>query len=677
MEEKVKEQVKYQNLSDNICVALSFFVFAIIFELVSSLLLFGFFPTYFYISLMIISLWAFIIFLLPTKTFRKIVACVLLVFQFIILLVNDVLYNITGEVFTFDKLFLANEAAGTFSVMMINFWHMLLYALVLAAALFCVFGLPKYIKIFKATKKQFTALVASSLFVMFSFLGCASVEYLQNRNLILTEYPTTLAYSTLGFYGFYCSNAMLSIGALNSSSELSKSQYEEYLAYLSAGSTPSVTEMSGVSEGNNVLLILAESFDVAAIDEYFTPNLYKMWFEDGMFLQNYYAENKTNMSEGMALFGTYGRERPLITNVKLAEVYDYFSLPSLLKDKDESIQTLYTHSFKSSFYKRDITHSKVGFDNTIFASEQQEDIKKYNIENDDDYTWSVKDIYNNYMKDSNFFEYNKEQIIPSTGRFFTSFSTMVTHGTYEDRGSNREYYNILTSEENKEHFDKMIEDMNAQGFYIDKIEEKFLYYKAAVMDFDKMIGMMFDRLNELSILDKTTIYMFPDHNAYYDDLSYVIRGIDKSQVRLCNVNAYNIGACIYDQKVIKKYKGEEEYTSGVVVDKFTSVNDVYPTLCDILNLNYNTNLCYGKSLFLDEDRVFISLKDDRYILNDKYYYYDNKVYDAKTRKVCDNEEVQIQVDNILLKFEIHEKLYKSKKSFVSILEELGYEAKNV
>ena len=66
------------------------------------------------------------------------------------------------------------------------------------------------------------------------------------------------------------------------------------------------------------------------------------------------------------------------------------------------------------------------------------------------------------MKDSNFFEYNKNSIIPE-GKFFTSFSTMVTHGTYEKRGSNEENYNILV---NSDAYEDMVLFMESNGFCV-------------------------------------------------------------------------------------------------------------------------------------------------------------------------------------------------------------------
>ncbi len=671
MEEQL-EKTKYKNLSDNLCQALSFYVFAIVLELTTSLCLFGNIPSYMYVSLIIIHLLALVIFVLPGKVFRRVVSSVLLIGQTIVSITNDILHNITGEVFTFDKFSLAGEAAGSFSISMVNFFHLFLYLAILALALFCIFGLPKFLKKFEASKKQFASILACFLFTFFAMFGAASPNYMTKNNLLLTCFPTTLAYSNFGYYGFYLSNAFLSLGSINKDVKLSNESYEEIFSYLENGSSVSANEYTGVSEGNNVILILAESFDIAAIDPYFTPNLYKMWFEDGMLLKNYHAENKTNMSEGMTLFGTYGRARPLMSNVKLVDVFEPISLPTLLKKSDESIKTSYVHSFNYSTYNRDITHPKLGFDEVVFASDQEKEIKQYNIDGNESYNWTAQS-WNNYMKDSNFFEYNKELIIPSTGRFFTNYATMVTHGTYIKRGSNKDNYNKLVSAEEAVHLEEMKQNMKAFGYNINNALETFLIYKAAVMDFDEMIGKMMARLSELNILDKTTIYMYPDHNAYYDDLSYRIRNItDKDAIRECQISAYNMGACIYDQKLIKKYKGESEYNGGVIVDKFTSVNDVYPTLCNILNIKYNYNLCYGQSIFEPSDGIFISLKDDRYIFDDKFYYYNDKIYDAQTRQVVVNEDFSNRLNSLLEKFEIHEKLYKSPSSLKKMLEELGY-----
>lgn len=672
MKKRASNMVKYKNLTDNLCVSLSFYVFSLLFEFFSCLLIFGHFPTYIYISIAIIHIFSFVIFLLPTKALRRIIAIIFLSFQLIICVTNDILYRVTGEIFTFDKLVLAGEAMGTFTFSMINILNVLIYFLIFIFSMFCMCGLPKFFKKFQANKKQFSCLIVSFLFSFVAVFGCVSSNYLQKRELFLTEYSSTLALSTFGHYGFYPVNFFKVLNLLKPNHKIEDEEYQTYLNYFKSGTISPETNFSGVSEGNNVIVILAESIDEMAIDPYFTPNLYKMWFEDGMYLKNYHSENKTNMSEGMALFGNYGREKQLINYTSLAPTMSLFSFAQKLKNSDENIQTTYAHSFRSTFYNRQTTHSQIGFDKLIFGDLEEDEIKEYNAQTGQEYDFNVKVGLNNYLKDSNFFEYNKETLIPESRRFFTSFSTMVTHGEYLERGSNKEYLEILTSESNRDYFDDMIEIMNEKGYDITPVYDKFLYYKAAVMDFDKMVGMIFDRLESLNILDKTTIYMFPDHNAYYDNLSFLVRGISLQDVRKCNVQAYNMGACIYDQKLIKAYKGESEYNGGVTVEKFTSVNDIYPTLCDILNISYNSNLCYGKSLFLDEDRLFISLKDDRYIFNDKYYYYDGNVYDNKTRQKTSNEQFEQELEKLLYKFGVLEKLYKSQNYFDNILKEISH-----
>ncbi|MBR1925499.1 MAG: sulfatase-like hydrolase/transferase [Clostridia bacterium] len=675
----VSTKVKYKNIVDNLSVSLIFYLFSIVFELTSSVLSLGHVPKYFYVSLLIIHLWAFVIFLVPTKSFRRVIAIFLIILQTTIGVTNDILYKASGEIFTFDKFFLASEAIGTTGTLnfrMVDFGHLFLYIILAIFAIFCLFIVPKAFKEWKATKKQFMAIMCLYVFLLMSFFGCVSVSLTERYRLLETQFPSTLSYQTFGYYAFYTMNSFSTMKSLKTNTSVNPKLYDEYKSYFLDGNNPAKNEYSGVSEGNNLITILAESFDSAMIDEHFTPNLYKLWFEDGMQFKNYYAENKTNMSEGMVLFGSYSRAQTMIAHPQTADVAKYFSLAKLLKTeaktKESEIANNYFHSFNSTFYKRDMTYSKVGFDNLYFADLQEDDIKEYNKISGQEYDWTAK-YFSKFIKDSNFFEYNQEKIIPDEGRFYSHYATVVTHGEYEQRGSNTEYYQILTSAENSVYYNKMIEDMHDNGYYPENVNrDSFLYYKASVMDFDKMIGLLFERLEATNNLENTTVVIFPDHNSYYDNISYFLRGVSEENVRNCNVSSYNMGAVIYDQKLTAKYKGEESYSSGVIVDKFVSVNDIYPTICDIMNLPYNLSLCYGQSVFDENESIFMSLKDDRYIFNKDYYYFEDKVYNIKTNEITENKKFEESVLQVLNKFDIQEDLYSNQKSFIKILKTLGY-----
>ena len=66
-------------------------------------------------------------------------------------------------------------------------------------------------------------------------------------------------------------------------------------------------------------------------------------------------------------------------------------------------------------------------------------------------------------------------------------------------------------------------------------------YVATVMDFDKAVGIMMDKLEANGQLDNTTIIMCADHNAYYNNLSCDVKGVE-----YYNSETYRVPFMIYD-----------------------------------------------------------------------------------------------------------------------------------
>jgi phosphoglycerol transferase MdoB-like AlkP superfamily enzyme len=402
-------------------------------------------------------------------------------------------------------------------------------------------------------------------------------------------------------------------------------------------------------------VILTESVEFFGIDSYFTPNLHKLYYSDSLLFENYYTENKTNMSEGMALMGTYSFTQPLITSSgqSMTSVLKNLSLANSFKNNN--IKTTYIHGYNKTFYNRDITFNKLGFDNLIFAADQESELKQFEQENNNVYNWSTSNFYE-FVKDSSFVKYNIESFVPSTGKFFTTFASFTTHGNYVARGSNLSYYNELTSTENQENLNNLISQLETSGYNVRQNLNQFLYYKAAMMDLDKTIKILFDRLEETNNLDNTTIVLYSDHNAYYDDFGLKLKNLESF-----SIEGYHLPSAIYSTKLCNAYKQNNATTT---VSKFVGVNDLYPTICDLFGFTYNKNLCYGKNIFLNENGLFISLKD-RIIFDNNFYYFNSPV--AITPNVS-SDYFKAEVDKILYKVNVFENLFNNLDFFESLFE---------
>lgn len=93
---------------------------------------------------------------------------------------------------------------------------------------------------------------------------------------------------------------------------------------------------------------MVESFEKFAVNEYLTPNLYRL-VEEGLFFPNNYSENRTNYSESIGIIGHY----PSLGFSPDNYIYDFSetSLPKILGD-NYSYRTSYFHDNVGSFYGR-------------------------------------------------------------------------------------------------------------------------------------------------------------------------------------------------------------------------------------------------------------------------------------------------------------------------------------
>ena len=671
--------VKYRNVTQNMSVAIIFLVFSIFIEILSCLIIMHAFPTMLMTGICILFLLALILFVLPRKYIRSGFAILLVVTQCVIAVVNEVLYRTTGELFTFAKLALAgnvldvnNGGGGVFTMSMLRWDIIIIYLAIIVVFIYTLLFAYKHYRVFKPTKKVFAAIIMVCVFV-FSFLTCvASVPLAYRQDLLImlsTQCPVNASYKNYGYYTFYTFNLASIIMSNFDNSSIDES---EYLEYLSTDSENVANDYTGISEDNNVILILCESLEYFGIDEYFTPNLYNLMYNtpDAMRMSGFYTDNKTNMSEGTAFLGTYSSNHQLGASGSedLTNALDSLALPNKLKAQDSTMVANYYHGLTSAFYHRNTTFDKFGFDNLYFAQNQEADIKEYNKNNNASYDWNTQNFYK-FIKDSNFIDYNLETFIPATGRFYTQYATISTHGSYESRGANQEFYNILTSAENRTHYNKMIADLEAAGFKPNNLLTQFKYYKAAMMDLDKTIGIIMDRLEATNRLDNTTLLLYADHNAYYDYLSWKMHDVN-TEIHT-DISVYNIPCLMYDKKVAAKYRELEnitDTTSTIDNSNFMSVADIYPTLCNILGLSYNTKLAYGVSIFDDVEHVFITFKDSGYVFNDEFLFDGNEIIRQGSNQ--DSTSFITLKNEIVDKYNKMEMLYKHEESFARIMSEL-------
>lgn len=404
---------------------------------------------------------------------------------------------------------------------------------------------------------------------------------------------------------------------------------------------------NGISKGNNLVYILVESFEWYSFLHNCTPEQSKVlypnlnkFFNDSIYANNFYAREKTDTAEMLALLGSNPTRK--FTNYDFPNNNFWWSLPNLfsksVEENGNNIKQIKSfHQNNGTFYNRKTLHKSLGFDEMIDIEYMVENCGMIN-------TWNEEEFKGERNLDSETVSKLKKEMFPKTDdneQYMTFWLTFAMHGYYVERETFKiaGYYDLLDS----------------VGAYPAGISTKADYlrtYAAAVMDFDRALGIMMDQLEENGQLDKTTIVMFSDHNTYYNNLSYYAKGIEERH----NSELYRIPFMIYDQKLKAAYV-ENEKTN--VINKFTTTSDMIPTIFDLFGIQGYKNLYYGSSMFLKDVESVIFSRAYGIFVTDKLICYsaDELLYTSIDFKDEDLEDFKKRAEILLKKQEYLDKIY--------------------
>lgn len=517
------------------------------------------------------------------KAIKRWYLLILLILQCVANLGCVILFENTGTIFDFSMLSLLKETADFAGTVSVNYLYIVYIVLLISVYCLCVNILGK-----KADDHYCIHKLISGMFAIIAIASQGA--YLIDTNKMSEDaFINNLYVDTNDKYALYGAssnfiNEMSKMLFFNKYNELSNKEIEDYI-YENKNIK---TNYFGVSKDNNLVTILVESFEWFSFisdsnvypnganlnDEKLDilyPNLRK-FYNMSVVMNNHYSENKTDMSEDEALLGVYPSNEYInygYSSNKLST-----SIASSLKLTDENITSNFFHNNKSGFYNRGKVVSSLGYENLYFINEMEEN----GVTN---YMNSKKETLMN--KDSEMFYYMKDFMFPSDKRFNTHITTISMHGDYSYRSNMEEYHNIIDSL-----------NINIENSYLKN-------YMAAVMDFDKAIGIMLNDLESKDLLDKTTIIMFADHNTYMSSLSNYVKDIN-SYGNDNYTELYRVPLMIYDPNI-----------DHTIINKFTTTYDIVPTVLDLFGINYYTNLYYGNSIFSDVESVLYTKAFDVFI----------------------------------------------------------------
>ena len=569
-----------------------------------------------------------------------------------IFIINVTLKADFGYLFTFDKARLLPEMVESMNTSFIN------YPLIAIAVIgaFIVIALPIVFDNVLGKKKIQLRKMSNAIFCLLLFLITATVgfgcytaqtaliktsnayeEITDDKYLYKNQQIHDLAFQKFGSCGFYIKNLT---NLLFPNSGISQ---EEIDSTITAYDNSAVDrDITASLYGDNLIVIMLESFEWFAIDPYNTPNLWALKTgtpsenisKQGVVFSNYQSNNKTNVSENISMLGYMPNEATFVVDSNNVYATKY-SIPNLLKA--EGYTTSFFHNWKINFYNRDEVNKNIGFDNIYSLNdfEHSEKSEKFNF----------------YNRETDFANQLMNKIAPTTGKFMSFYTTVSSHGTYTVQNPRFEEY-FKTYDNNLELMKTWFAD-EGYAFPSDKEYQAILKeYKSACMDTDEMIGNLFKHLNDTGLIQNTTVVIYSDHNAYYQNLTKKIKGTEKAGYE--SQKAYNVPMIIYSNKI-----------ESQTIDSFCSTYDIYPTLCNMFGLPYNVVNAMGKDMLSEKE-----------IANTIYSsaltgFYSPKCYSKTMQYItryegatdADEELFKINVCEFLEKQQILNIVYKSNRTY--------------
>lgn len=341
-------------------------------------------------------------------------------------------------------------------------------------------------------------------------------------------------------------------------------------------------EYTGMYEGYNLVMIVAEGFSPYAINPELTPTLYKMQ-QEGFKFDNFYTPIwgvSTSDGEYTACTGLIPKSG-VWSFYRSHKNYMPFCLGNMFKSI--GVENVYAyHNHTHSYYHRDLSHPNMGYDYKGMGSGVEKYVKK---------VWPESDLE---MMSGSIDEYLKE------GEPF--------HAYYMTVSGHLRYTKIGNSMANKNW--NRVKDLdcshNLQAYYACNIE------------LDLAMEKLLSRLEEAGVADKTVIAITPDHYPY---------GLERD-----DGDKYAVWEEMLGHKVDTEFELYESCfllycpstKDAPTIEKYCYSVDILPTLLNLFGFEYDSRLLMGSDIFSNTEGLVI--------FNNKSFITDKGKYSAKSGK---------------------------------------------
>lgn len=655
-----KTKIKDKTHKNTYIYGFIFIIFSLMLDMANLLRLgLGAFPTNFGIELSIILMLGGLIFIIPTKTAKICLMTLFLGVQIALNIANASLYKVCNDLVTLDMVFnLGLETVDVFEFNQLDIPSIITSVVIVALYVCAIVYGGKFAPKFEVKKDLKSIVMIVLLLVCFELVGFGSLNLFKMGHFSNNESEERVledngywyksmnnkfaSLKKFGFWGFYINNAKIFWGYDKTLEKEEQDVLQAYIEsgenYLTQNSTYNGQNVSASLNGDNLIMIMMESIEWFAIDEFNTPNLYNFIQNEAIEFSNYYSRNKTNISEQISILGNVSNEYSIESVYNQVGLDTTYSLPNLFRDAGyESVN--YFHDYSGKIYDRDKLNVEIGFEN-VYAMEE--------------YPLGFEPRYfGDFLDDGDYIREMMNLFVPKDKSFFSFFTTVTTHGPYANSNDRfTHYYDAF--DQNYQNYVPYAQSKGWATPEVDTYEYKLLKeYKSKAMAVENAFVEINNYLennyddNGTLLKDNTTIVMFADHNAYYSDMTTLVKGINKYDR---NKNLYNVPLVIYNSKL-----GQGK------VDTFCTTFDLYPTICDLYGLAYNKSLPQGASIFSEEieNTVFVSTMSGCF--DENYYTISLDDYCPVNKEVESEETLKHfkeKLNNFFIKQDMIEKYYR-------------------
>ena len=371
----------------------------------------------------------------------------------------------------------------------------------------------------------------------------------------------------------------------NEKNKTIKSMHE----YFKAVKPTNKNDYTGMFKGKNLIVFVAEAYSPIALNEKYTPTLYRMYKEGFQFTNFYTPYYFVSTSDG-----------EYTSLLSLLPKHGYWSMKTSRKNylpfaygnlfKKLGYETRAYHDGTYTYYGRNLSHPNMGYTFKACGNGLKITCRK----------WPQSDV--------EMIEATAKEYINSE-HYMTYYMTVSGHLAYNFMGGN------ASSSKHK----KEVADLNAST--------PIKAYIAAQMEFDQALKLLIDKLEANGTLKDTVIAITADHYPY---------GLEDADIK---------GYADY----IKEFKFDvhknnfliwnSEMTEPIVVDKVSYQMDALPTILNLFGIEYDSRLLMGTDIMSDSDPLVIY--NDRSWITDKgRYNANNKKFTSTTKEEVSKEYIE-------------------------------------